>query len=56
MFTALLLVVIRKETYALMLFEGSKPLRVIVTELNEPPHSFQLFSARAEKKFILLKT
>jgi len=44
MFIAMLVVVIRKETYTLMrkspvilLFKGPKPLRAMVTELNKPP-------------------
>ena len=53
MFIAVLLVVIRKETYTLMRKESDNfAVRRIQTRamVYNPPRSFQFFSARAEKK------
>ena len=57
MFIAVLLVIIRKETYTLtrkspiiLLFKGSQPLRAMVTKLNKPPRSFQFFFFSGRKK------
>ena len=63
MFIAVLLVVIRKETYTLMrkefenfAFRRIQPMRAMVTGLNKPPRSFHFFSAWAEKTSIPLET